>query len=148
VSGDGRDIEGVAAGDLENMTLRELAAGPFNYGIEFVGSFDTVAERMGEAHRGRRAEQRLTSSTQPGMSRRETVSNISAYGLCTSGLANRGLIRSSYEYKTFRSTRSLPSASESGRNASVPPRLGSPLHATEVLAHPVGEGHDAEGKWG
>jgi FMN-dependent oxidoreductase (nitrilotriacetate monooxygenase family) len=82
----------------ENMTLSELAAGPLNYGIDFVGSFDTVAEKMGEA-----IEVAGPNSGylfyQPRMSRKDVI-NITD-GLCPA-LRKRGLIRSSYEYKTFR----------------------------------------------
>ena len=82
----------------ENLTLRELASGPLNYGIEFVGSFDTVAAKMGEA-----IEVAGPNSGylfyQPRMSRKDVI-NITD-GLCPA-LRRRGLIRSSYEYKTFR----------------------------------------------
>jgi hypothetical protein len=80
------------------MTLRELATGPFNYGIEFVGSFGTVAEQMGEAIEvaGPNCGYLVY---QPRMSRKDVI-NITD-GLCPA-LRDRGLIRSSYEYKTFR----------------------------------------------
>ena len=85
---------------LENsagMTLRELAAGPFNYGMDFVGSFDTVAEQMGEAmevagpNSGFLVYKPVT---------RKDIIDITD-GLCPA-LRKRGLIRSSYEHKTFR----------------------------------------------
>jgi long-chain alkane monooxygenase len=82
----------------EKLTLRELAAGPLNYGIDFVGSFDTVAAKMGEA-----IEVAGPNSGylfyQPRMSRNDVI-NITD-GLCPA-LRKRSLIRSSYEYKTFR----------------------------------------------
>ena len=82
----------------ENMTLRELAAGPLNYGIDFVGSFDTVAEQMGEAIEFAGPNSGYLFY-QPRMSRKDVI-NITD-GLCPA-LRKRGLIRSSYEYKTFR----------------------------------------------
>jgi FMN-dependent oxidoreductase (nitrilotriacetate monooxygenase family) len=84
---------------LENskdMTLRELATGPFNYGMDFVGSFDAVAEQMGEA---------MEIAGGDGFLVYEPVTrhNILAItdGLCPA-LRKRGLIRSSYPHKTFR----------------------------------------------
>jgi len=81
----------------EQMTLRELATGPFNYGMDFVGSFDTVAEQMGEAmevagpNSGFLVYKPVT---------RKDILDITD-GLCPA-LRKRGLIRSSYDYSTFR----------------------------------------------
>jgi FMN-dependent oxidoreductase (nitrilotriacetate monooxygenase family) len=81
----------------ETMTLRELATGPFSYGMDFVGSFDTVAEQMGEAmeiagpNSGFLIYKPVT---------RKDIIDITD-GLCPA-LRKRGLIRSSYEHKTFR----------------------------------------------
>jgi FMN-dependent oxidoreductase (nitrilotriacetate monooxygenase family) len=81
----------------ETKTLRELVTGPFNYGMDFVGSFDTVAEQMGEAmeiagpNSGFLIHKPVT---------RKDIIDITD-GLCPA-LRKRGLIRSSYEHKTFR----------------------------------------------
>jgi long-chain alkane monooxygenase len=85
---------------LENsagMTLRELATGPFNYGMDFAGSFDTVAEQMGEAMEvaGRGSGFLVYKPVT-----RKDIIDITD-GLCPA-LRKRGLIRSSYEHKTFR----------------------------------------------
>jgi alkanesulfonate monooxygenase SsuD/methylene tetrahydromethanopterin reductase-like flavin-dependent oxidoreductase (luciferase family) len=84
---------------LENsqrMTLRELVTGPFNYGMDFVGSFDTVAEQMGEAMEIAGGDGFLIY--QP-MTRHQIIGITD--GLCPA-LRKRGLIRSSYDYPTFR----------------------------------------------
>jgi FMN-dependent oxidoreductase (nitrilotriacetate monooxygenase family) len=84
---------------LENshrMTLRELVTGPFNYGMDFVGSFDTVAEQMGEAMETAGGDGFLIY--QP-MTRHQIIGITD--GLCPA-LRKRGLIRSSYDYPTFR----------------------------------------------
>jgi len=80
----------------ENLTLRELASGPFNYGMDFVGSFDTVAEQMGEAMEIAGGDGFLVYKP---MTRKDILDITD--GLCPA-LRKRGLIRSSYPHKTFR----------------------------------------------
>ena len=81
----------------EQLTLRELVSTPSQYGMDFVGSFDTVAEQMGEAmevagpNSGFLIYRPVT---------RKNIIDITD-GLCPA-LCKRGLIRSSYEHKTFR----------------------------------------------
>jgi FMN-dependent oxidoreductase (nitrilotriacetate monooxygenase family) len=79
------------------MTLRELVTKPMNYGVRMIGSFDNVAVQMGEAievagpNTGFLIYQPMT---------RHHITAITD-GLCPA-LRKRGLIRSSYEHKTFR----------------------------------------------
>jgi alkanesulfonate monooxygenase SsuD/methylene tetrahydromethanopterin reductase-like flavin-dependent oxidoreductase (luciferase family) len=83
--------------EAAGMTLRELVTKPMNYGIRMIGSFDSVAVQMGEAmqvagpNSGFLIYQPVT---------RHHILNITD-GLCPA-LRKRGLIRSSYEYSTFR----------------------------------------------
>jgi FMN-dependent oxidoreductase (nitrilotriacetate monooxygenase family) len=80
----------------EKMTLRDLATGPYNYGMEFVGSFDTVAEQMGEA---------MEIAGGDGFLIYEPVTRYHILGI-TDGLCpalrKRGLIREHYPHSTFR----------------------------------------------
>jgi FMN-dependent oxidoreductase (nitrilotriacetate monooxygenase family) len=79
-----------------NRTLREVVTGPSKYGIEFVGSCDTVAAQMGEVMEEAGGDGFLIY----GQMERRAIAEI------TDGLApalrKRGLIRSGYEHKTFR----------------------------------------------
>jgi FMN-dependent oxidoreductase (nitrilotriacetate monooxygenase family) len=81
----------------EGKTLRELVTTPMDYGIRMIGSFDTVAEQMGEAmevvgpNSGFLIYRPVT---------RKDILDVTD-GLCPA-LRRRGLIRSSYEYRTFR----------------------------------------------
>ncbi|MET0461055.1 MAG: NtaA/DmoA family FMN-dependent monooxygenase [Ilumatobacteraceae bacterium] len=84
---------------LENsdeLTLRQLATGPFNYGMDFVGSFDTVAEQMGEAMEAAGGDGFLIYKP---VTRHDIISITD--GLCPA-LRKRGLIRNHYPHKTFR----------------------------------------------
>jgi FMN-dependent oxidoreductase (nitrilotriacetate monooxygenase family) len=80
----------------QGRTLREMATGPSRYGMQFVGSCDTVAAQMGEVMEEAGGDGFLIF----GAMTRRAISEI------TDGLApalrRRGLIRSSYEHKTFR----------------------------------------------
>jgi FMN-dependent oxidoreductase (nitrilotriacetate monooxygenase family) len=80
----------------ENLTLRQLATGPNNYGMDFAGSPDTVAAQMGEVMEEAGGDGFLVYAP---MTRRSIVE-------ITDGLApalrRRGLIRTGYDHKTFR----------------------------------------------
>jgi alkanesulfonate monooxygenase SsuD/methylene tetrahydromethanopterin reductase-like flavin-dependent oxidoreductase (luciferase family) len=80
----------------QDKTLRDLATGPFNYGMDFVGSFDTVAEQMGEAMEIAGGDGFLIYKP---VTRNDILTVTD--GLCPA-LRKRGLIRSSYPHKTFR----------------------------------------------
>jgi len=82
--------------DSKEITLRELATGPNNYGMDFVGSCETVAAQMGEAMEEAGGDGFLIYAP---MTRR-TIDEI-ADGLAPA-LRRRGLIRDSYTYPTFR----------------------------------------------
>jgi FMN-dependent oxidoreductase (nitrilotriacetate monooxygenase family) len=82
--------------DSEGATLRELVTRPMDYGIRMVGSFDTVAEQMGEAMEVAGGDGFLIYQPMT----RHAITAITD-GLCPA-LRKRGLIRSSYPHKTFR----------------------------------------------
>lgn len=82
--------------DTEGMTLRDLATGPFKYGMDFVGSPDDIAAQMDEVYQETGLDGWLVYAPM-------TRNSIS---LVTDGLSpalrKRGLIRSSYDGATFR----------------------------------------------
>jgi FMN-dependent oxidoreductase (nitrilotriacetate monooxygenase family) len=80
----------------EGKTLREFATGPNAYGMEFIGTPDTVAVQMGEAMEEAGGDGFLIYAP---MTRRAIVEI--ADGLAPA-LRKRGLIRSSYAHPTFR----------------------------------------------
>ncbi|MCM0619892.1 NtaA/DmoA family FMN-dependent monooxygenase [Nocardioides bruguierae] len=80
----------------EDMTLRDLVTGPFNYGMDFVGSYDTVAEQMGEAMDAAGGDGFLIYKP---VTRKHIIEITD--GLCPA-LQERGLIRTRYEHPTFR----------------------------------------------
>jgi FMN-dependent oxidoreductase (nitrilotriacetate monooxygenase family) len=88
--------------DTGTMTLRQLATGPNKYGLDFVGSADTVAAQMGETF-----QEAFGSADGDGfliygprsMTRR-FITEV-ADGLAPA-LRKRGLIRSGFSHTTFR----------------------------------------------
>jgi FMN-dependent oxidoreductase (nitrilotriacetate monooxygenase family) len=80
----------------EGKTLREFATGPTAYGMEFIGSPDTVAVQMEEAMQEAGGDGFLIYAP---MTRRAIVEIADGLG---SALRKRGLIRSSYAHPTFR----------------------------------------------
>jgi FMN-dependent oxidoreductase (nitrilotriacetate monooxygenase family) len=82
--------------DSNGMTLRDLATGPNNYGMDFVGSPETVAAQMGEAMEEAGGDGFLIY----GPMTRHNITEI-CDGLAPA-LRRRGLIRSSYAHDTFR----------------------------------------------
>jgi alkanesulfonate monooxygenase SsuD/methylene tetrahydromethanopterin reductase-like flavin-dependent oxidoreductase (luciferase family) len=80
----------------EGKTLREFATGPTAYGMEFIGSPDTVAVQMGEAMEEAGGDGFLIYAP---MTRRAIVEIADGLG---AALRKRGLIRSSYAHPTFR----------------------------------------------
>ena len=84
---------------LENskdITLRDLAEGPGNYGMEFIGSSDSVAGQMAEAMEEAGGDGFLMY---PEMTRRSIMEVCD--GL-SPALRKRGVIRDGYAHKTFR----------------------------------------------
>lgn len=80
----------------ETITLRELAEGPSNYGMDFVGSCDSVAGQMVEAMQEAGGDGFLLY---PEVTRRSIVEVCD--GLCPA-LRRRGVIRDGYSHRTFR----------------------------------------------
>ena len=84
---------------LENsreITLRDLAEGPGNYGMEFVGSGDTVAGQMAEA---------MEEAGGDGFLMYPEVTRRSIMEVCDGlapALRRRGVIRDGYSHRTFR----------------------------------------------
>jgi FMN-dependent oxidoreductase (nitrilotriacetate monooxygenase family) len=79
-----------------DITLRDLATGPNNYGMDFVGSPETVAAQMGEVMEEAGGDGFLIY----GAMTRHNITEI-CDGLAPA-LRRRGLIRSSYAHDTFR----------------------------------------------
>ncbi|WP_280505689.1 NtaA/DmoA family FMN-dependent monooxygenase [Nocardia farcinica] len=80
----------------ENITLRDLATGPANYGMEFVGSPDTMAAQMGEV---------MAEAGGDGFLMYPDVTRRSIMEVCDGlapALRKRGLIRDGFAHKTFR----------------------------------------------
>ncbi|MFC8045252.1 NtaA/DmoA family FMN-dependent monooxygenase [Nocardia sp. NPDC057353] len=80
----------------QNITLRDLAKGPANYGMEFVGSPDTMAAQMGEVMQEAGGDGFLMY---PDVTRRSIMEVCD--GLAPA-LRRRGLIRDGYAHRTFR----------------------------------------------
>jgi FMN-dependent oxidoreductase (nitrilotriacetate monooxygenase family) len=80
----------------EGKTLREFATGPTAYGMEFIGTPDSVAVQMGEAMEEAGGDGFLIYAP---MTRRAIVEIADGLG---PALRKRGLIRSSYSHPTFR----------------------------------------------
>lgn len=80
----------------ENITLRDLATGPANYGMEFVGSPDTMAGEMAEVMEEAGGDGFLMY---PDVTRRSIVEVCD--GLAPA-LRKRGVIRDGFAHKTFR----------------------------------------------
>jgi FMN-dependent oxidoreductase (nitrilotriacetate monooxygenase family) len=78
------------------MTLRELAEGPTNYGMHFIGTSDSMAAQMGEVMEEAGGDGFLMY---PDMTRRSITEVCD--GLAPA-LRRRGLIRDGYAHKTFR----------------------------------------------
>ncbi|WP_072806277.1 NtaA/DmoA family FMN-dependent monooxygenase [Rhodococcoides yunnanense] len=82
--------------DSANITLRDLAEGPTNYGMEFVGTSDSIASQMGDVMEEAGGDGFLLY---PEMTRRSIIEVCD--GLAPE-LRRRGLIRDGYAHKTFR----------------------------------------------
>lgn len=80
----------------KELTLRDLAEGPGNYGMEFIGSNETVAGQMAEAMEEAGGDGFLMY---PEMTRRSIMEVCD--GLAPA-LRRRGVIRDGYSHKTFR----------------------------------------------
>lgn len=80
----------------KELTLRDLAEGPSNYGMEFIGSNETVAGQMAEAMEEAGGDGFLMY---PEMTRRSIMEVCD--GLAPA-LRRRGVIRDGYSHKTFR----------------------------------------------
>jgi FMN-dependent oxidoreductase (nitrilotriacetate monooxygenase family) len=78
------------------ISLRELAEGPSNYGMDFIGTCDSVADQMGEVMQEAGGDGFLMY---PAMTRRSITEVCD--GLAPA-LRKRGLIRDGYAHKTFR----------------------------------------------
>lgn len=80
----------------EKITLRDLAEGPSNYGMDFIGTSDSVASQMQDAMEEAGGDGFLMY---PDMTRRSIMEVCD--GLAPA-LRKRGLIRDGYAHKTFR----------------------------------------------
>lgn len=80
----------------ENLTLRDVVTGPNKYGMEFIGTPDSIASQMGEVMDEADGDGFLVYAPMTRLS----ISQVTD-GLCPE-LRRRGLIRSSYDGETFR----------------------------------------------
>jgi alkanesulfonate monooxygenase SsuD/methylene tetrahydromethanopterin reductase-like flavin-dependent oxidoreductase (luciferase family) len=82
--------------DSKELTLRDLAEGPANYGMEFIGSADTMAGEMAEV---------MEEAGGDGFLMYPDVTRRSIMEVCDGlapALRKRGLIRDGYAHKNFR----------------------------------------------
>ncbi|ORM34102.1 NtaA/DmoA family FMN-dependent monooxygenase [Williamsia sp. 1135] len=80
----------------KELTLRDLAEGPSNYGMEFIGSADTMAGEMAEV---------MEEAGGDGFLMYPDVTRRSIMEVCDGlapALRKRGVIRDGYAHKTFR----------------------------------------------
>jgi FMN-dependent oxidoreductase (nitrilotriacetate monooxygenase family) len=80
----------------ETITLRQLAEGPSNYGMDFIGTSDSIAAQMGEV---------MEEAGGDGFLMYPDVTRRSITEVCDGlapALRKRGLIRDGYAHKTFR----------------------------------------------
>jgi len=80
----------------KELTLRDLAEGPANYGMEFIGSADTMAGEMAEV---------MVEAGGDGFLMYPDVTRRSIMEVCDGlapALRKRGVIRDGYAHKTFR----------------------------------------------
>ena len=80
----------------DSITLRDLAAGPANYGMEFIGSADTMAGEMAEV---------MEEAGGDGFLMYPDVTRRSIMEVCDGlapALRKRGVIRDGYAHRTFR----------------------------------------------